>query len=108
MKQQRIARCQDPAQKKLPRNWGRARVEHLAHPQFCGATFTIFKCRYSLREFFNFVGSGNACFFYQEDERFPAAFAAVLIKVISGSGAVIRDHWRSPSKQGATCGHPTN
>jgi len=34
--------------------------------------------------------------------------AAVLIKVISGSGAVIRDHGRSPSKQGATCGHPTN
>jgi len=44
---------------------------------------------------------------------FPAAFAAVLIKVISGSGAVtihnhVHNHGRSPSQQGATCGHPTN
>jgi len=81
----------------------------LAHPQFCGATFTIFKCRHSLREFPGFVGSANACFFYQRMKDFPAAFAAVLIKVISGSGAVtIHNHGRSPSQQGATCGHPTN
>src|SRR5580698_1431558 len=80
----------------------------LAHPQFCGATFTIFKCRHSLREFPDFVDSASACFFYQRMKDFPAAFGTVLIKVISGSGAVIRDHWRSPSKQGATCGHPTN
>src|SRR5712664_4901556 len=75
------------------------RSTRLAHPQFCGATFTIFKCRHSLREFPGFVGSANACFFYQRMKDFPAAFAAVLIKVISGSGAVIRDHWRSPSKR---------
>ncbi len=32
----------------------------------------------------------------------------MLIDVTSGSGAVVRGHWRSPSKQGATRGHPTN
>jgi hypothetical protein len=86
----------------------RGLIAALAHPQFCGATFTIFECRHSLREFPGFVGSANACFFYQRMKDFPAAFAAVLIKVISGSDAGIRDHWRSPSKQGATCGHLTN
>jgi len=53
-------------------------------------------------------GGSNACFFDQRVRDFPAAFAAVLIKVISGSGAVtIHNHGR-PSQQGATCDHPTN
>src|SRR5258708_27207730 len=83
-------------------------VFSLAHPQFCGATFTIFKCRHSLREFPGFVGSANACFFYQRMKDFPAAFAAVLIKGILGRRAVaIHNPGRSPSRQGATRGHPT-
>src|SRR5258706_8944035 len=81
----------------------------LAHPQFCGATFTIFKCRHSLREFPGFVGSANACFFYQRMKDFPAAFAAGLIKVILCSRAVtVENHLRRPSQPGATPCLPNN